>query len=475
MRFFPVFLKLEGRRALVSGAGETAAAKLPLLLKTEATIVVFGESPAPRVRAWAEAGRITLVERPIARGDAICAALLYCANDDAIEDARAARIGAEAGALVNIVDNAEDSAFITPAIVDRDPVTVAIGTEGAAPVLARRIKAETEEALAQDLGVLARIGQAFRPTAEALPAGRPRREFWRRYYDETGPAALKAGGKAAVAAALHDLFDQMRAETAAPAEGRVLFIGAGPGDPELMTVKARRLLHEADVVVVDRLVAPEILELARREAEIVEVGKTPGGPSWRQDAINAVLVDRARAGAVVARLKSGDPGVFGRLDEEIDALEAAGIPFEVAPGVTAAVAAAAEIGASLTRRGRNSSVAFLTGHDVAGFAEQDWRALAKPGAAAAIYMGVRAARFLAGRLLMHGAAADAPATVVENASRRDRKIVSGGLAELPELLDSAGVTGPAIVFLGLSPRRAAHALGPAADADEAATRQGARG
>jgi len=234
----------------------------------------------------------------------------------------------------------------------------------------------------------------------------------------------------------------------------VALISAGPGDPELLTLKARKALHEADVVIHDRLVSPEILELARREAIVIEVGKTPFGPAWKQSDIDALIVEHAAGGAHVARLKSGDPVVFGRLDEEMDALDAAGIPFTIVPGITAASAAAATIGASWTKRGRNASFRLLTGHDVAGFAEQDWRGLAQPGQAAAIYMGVRAARFLAGRLLMHGAAADTPVTAIENVSRADQKIVATTLARLPDTLAEAGITGPAILFLGLSPRQA---------------------
>ena len=453
MRHFPIFLELRARRVIVCGAGETAVAKLRLILKTEARVTVFGENPHPQIVRWAAEGRLVHMDRRIEPGDAVCAALLYGANDDAAEDARAAGIGRMAGALVNIVDNLEDSAFITPAIVDRDPVTVAIGTEGAAPVLARRIKAENEERLPAALGVLARAGQAFRARAEALPHGRTRRDFWSAWYDEAGPTALAEGTD--LDAALEVLLAAFlrRAETAEP--GRVALIGTGPGDPELLTLKARRLLHEADVVIHDRLVPPAILELARREAIVVEVGKTPGGASWSQDAINVLMVEHAAGGATVARLKSGDPAVFGRLDEEMDALDEAGIAFEIVPGITAASAAAASVQVSMTRRGRNRDFRLVTGHDMKGFAEQDWRGLAAPGAAAAVYMGVRAARFVQGRLLMHGAERAMPVTVVENASRPQQRVLSTTLDALPAAMDEAGIPGPAVLLLGLAARRAA--------------------
>jgi uroporphyrin-III C-methyltransferase / precorrin-2 dehydrogenase / sirohydrochlorin ferrochelatase len=445
MRHFPVFLDLAGRRVVVSGAGETAVAKLRLLLKTEARIAVYGARPDPAIRAWAVEGRLILNERAVAEGDAICARLVYAANADAAEDARAAAIGRRAGALVNIVDDLS-SDYITPAIVDRDPVTVAIGTEGAAPVLARRIKARVEEMLPPSLGRLARIGQSFRARVEALDS-KARRLFWSRFYFETGPRALTGGEDAARAE-----LERLLAEGVERREGFVHIVGAGPGDPELLTLKARRLLHEADVVIHDRLVSPAILELARREALILEVGKTAYGPSWAQADINALIVEHASAGATVVRLKGGDPAVFGRLDDEVEALEAAGVGWQVTPGITSASASAAAIGQSLTRRGRNKSFRILTGHDVDGFAEQDWKALAKPGATAAVYMGVKACAFLRGRLMMHGAAPDLPVTAVENASRPDQRIIPTTLARLPEALAAAAPAGPVMLLFGLAPR-----------------------
>ncbi len=461
MDHFPIFVNLKGRRVVVSGAGETAVAKLRLLLKTKATVSVYGEQAHPDIRGWAEAGKLRLTNRAIRDGDATCATLLYGANDDPVEDRRAADIGRRAGAMVNIVDNLAESEFITPAIVDRDPVTVAIGTEGAAPVLARRIKAQVEEALPPSIGVLARIGQGFRKQAEALPMGRRRRDFWSRFYFKRGPQALARGGEIAVREALSDLLDDSlnaRAEL-----GRVFLIGAGPGDPELLTLKARALLHEADVVVHDQLVTKPILELARREAIVVETGKKGFGPSWKQDDINALMIEHAAQGRHVVRLKSGDPTIFGRLDEEMDALDDAGINWEIVPGITAASAAAANMGASLTKRGRNSSLRILTGHDMQGFAEHEWRDLAKPGATAAIYMGKRAAAFIRGRLLMYGASENKPVTIVENASRSDQKILSTTLLALPEMLTAARVDGPAILFLGLSPRAALDAADKVAE------------
>ncbi|MEP3677000.1 siroheme synthase CysG [Sulfitobacter sp.] len=451
MDHFPIFVQTDAARIIVSGGGDAALAKLRLLLKTRAKITVFAADAAPEIAQWHAAGQLTLVGRAMDYGDAVCATLFYGANEDEAEDARTAHLARTCGAMVNIVDNLEDSQFITPAIVDRDPVTIAIGTEGAAPVLARAIKADLEERLPQSLGTLARIGKTFRKASYALSFGRARRDFWRAFYFDAGPKAI-AQGKDKVLPALESLLNIHLNKTAR--EGHVAFVGGGPGDPELLTLKARRALDEADVVIYDRLITPEILELARREATMIDVGKEGFGVHTPQEHINALLVEHAQAGAQVVRLKSGDATVFGRLDEEIDAVDAHSIGWHIVPGITSASAAVATIGQSLTRRGRNASVRFLTGHDTRGFADHDWHALAKPGEVAAIYMGKKSARFIQGRLLMHGADRHTPVTVIENASRVDQRVLETTLDALPAALEAAKLDGPALTFLGLAPRAA---------------------
>lgn len=234
-------------------------------------------------------------------------------------------------------------------------------------------------------------------------------------------------------------------------QGSVAFVGAGPGDAELLTRKAHRLLTEADVVIHDRLVSDEILALLPRRARRIAAGKTGFGPSAAQEDINAEIVAQARAGARVVRLKGGDAAVFGRLDEETAACREAGIAYTVVPGITAASASAASIGQSLTRRGRNSSLRFVTGHDMNGFAEQDWRAMGAPGAVTAIYMGKKSARFVQGRMLMHGAAPDTPITLIENASRPDERVFGTCLARLAQCLEDAGSGAPCLLLVGLAP------------------------
>ena len=418
MDHFPIFLSTKTARIIVAGGGDAAMAKLRILMKSSAKITVFAADPAPEIEQWHHAGRLTLVTRAMDYGDALCAKLFYAASEDDAEDARTAHLAMTCGALVNIVDNLEDSQFITPAIVDRDPVTIAIGTEGAAPVLARAIKADLEERLPQNLGTLARVGKTFRKASYALPFGHQRRDFWRAFYFDAGPKAV-AEGEDQVLPALNALLD---AHLTKPARaGHVAFVGGGPGDPELLTLKARRALDEADVVIYDRLITPEILDLARREAVMIDVGKEGFGPSTSQDHINALLVEHAKTGA-------------------------------------SASAAVAAIGQSMTKRGRNASVRFLTGHDTRGFADHDWRTLAREGEVAAIYMGKKSARFIQGRLLMHGADRHTPVTLIENASRPEQRVIETTLAALPAALDAAQLSGPALTFLGLAPRAALAAV-----------------
>lgn len=456
MRHFPIFLKVQGKRILVTGGGETAIAKLRLLMKSEAEVVVFADEPEETVTAWAREGRITLIKRTIRTDDFYNAALVYAAEDDDERDQRTLFMGQMAGVLSNIVDNLGDSEFITPAIVDRDPVTVAIGTEGTAPVVARKIKSDIEKSLPSELGTLAKVAEGFRPKAMRLPAGSQRRRFWSRFFFERGAPALRNGGITAVKSELDHLFDQSLNEHAGP--GQVHFVGAGPGDPDLLTRKALKVLHEADVVIHDRLVSPQVLELARREADFIQTGKKGFGPSWKQEDINALMIEHASRGASVVRLKSGDPSVFGRLDEEMDALDEAGIVFRIVPGITTASAAAAELQVSLTKRKRNSALRLMTAHDIKGFAEHDWQDLARNGAVAAIYMGLKQAHFLSGRLLMHGASPEIPVTIMENVSRPDQTIRLSTVGALASDAGNVAGDGPVILMLGLRQREAEKAL-----------------
>lgn len=448
MRYLPIFIDLKARPVIVVGGGEEALRKVRLLLKTEAKIGVIAASLHEELQGLVESKRIEWFARqfvPILLDDA---ALVYSADKDINEAVAAA--ARERGIPVNAVDDAALSSFIVPSIVDRDPVVVAIGTEGTAPVLAQGIRAKVERMLPSALGKLARAAEALRPrVAETVPAGNRRRGFWQEFFFGSAREAFLSNDSGAYELRLEQILKQ---ETA-PVVGRVSLVGAGPGDAELLTLKAHRKLQEADVIVYDRLVGDSVLELARRDAVRIPVGKTPFHKSPRQSEINDILIREAKAGKHVVRLKGGDPYVFGRGGEEQAALKAAGIPVDVVPGVTAALACAASIGLPVTQRGQNRAFTLLTGSSEDGIAEHDWPALAKPGQAFAIYMGVHAAGDIAAQLLDAGMVPSTPVTVVENGTRPNERVFVTSIGSLWETLQMKGIEGPAILYVGLAPAK----------------------
>ena len=445
MEFLPIFLAARDRRVLIVGDGQMADAKCRGVLKTSACVTVFADNPSEQALAWARSGDIALRAGLPESSDLTGVALVYAAHhSDQIND-QIAVSAREKGALVNVLDRTDACDFITPAIVDRDPVVVAIGTEGSAPVLARQIKADIEAMLPPDLGRFARLANMFRARVRALPEGLARRKFWR---DAFKPERLVAGtSDEGILQDFETLLE--RHIRSKPEHGSVAFVGAGPGDPELLTLKARRLIHEAEVIIYDRLVGKGVLELARREAKFIDVGKKGFDAHVTQDVINEHLVREAQAGLKVVRLKGGDPSVFGRLDEELEALSEYGIESSVVPGITSASAGAASLKQSLTRRDRNSSITFMTAHDAKGYAEHDWRQLVRSGQALAIYMGRKSASFLQGRLLMAGADKDLVVTCVENISRPEERRFTSNLSRFAQRLEDEKWKGPLIIFVGI--------------------------
>jgi uroporphyrin-III C-methyltransferase/precorrin-2 dehydrogenase/sirohydrochlorin ferrochelatase len=442
MRYFPIFVDLAEAPVLVVGGGEEALRKVRLLLKTPARIQVVAPElhdelkASPRVNWVAKAYEPRLLEG---------VALVYVA-DAALHEVVSADAKAR-GIHVNVVDQAALSTFLTPSIVDRDPVVVAIGTEGTAPVLGQGLRARIDALLPQRLGILAQKADMLRSlVAGVVPAGQRRRSFWQTFFFGAIRDAEVAGDAEGYA---HQLRLAL-AQEQAPAVGRVALVGAGPGDPELLTLKAQRKLMEADVIVYDRLVGPCILEMARRDAERISVGKTAFAPSPSQGEINSLLVREARAGKHVVRLKGGDPYVFGRGGEEQAALEAAGIPVDVVPGITAALGCAAAAGLPLTQRGQNRAFSIITASgEKNGLADQDWAALAKPGSAFAIYMGVHAAGDISAQLLDAGMAHETAVTIVENGTLASQRVLPATVGSLWECVQRAGIAGPAIIYVGL--------------------------
>ena len=423
----PVFLDLAGRRAVVAGGSAAAAWKAELLAACGARVVVLAEAPGEEMLGLVnDAGTIALEPRPWAPGDLSGAAIAILAARDDAEAASFAAVARAAGVPVNVIDRPAFCDFQFGAIVNRSPVVVGISTDGAAPILAQAIRRRIETLLPAGLAAWAAAARQLRDRIAAeLPAPHLRRAFWERFVDIA--FTMRPGRAPGVR-----LAELLTAGRDASPLGRVSLVGAGPGDAELLTMKAVRALQAADVILFDELVPPEVLDLARREARRMCVGKRGGRPSCNQDEINALMIRLARGGSRVVRLKGGDPMLFGRAGEEIAALAAAGIPVDVVPGITAGLALAATLGASLTHRNLAHSVRFVTGHGQHGDlpADLDWVGLADPETTLLVYMGGRTAGSLAARLLAEGLAPDTPACAVAALSRSEESRWAGPLAEL---------------------------------------------
>lgn len=441
---FPAFHKVEGRRIVIVGGGAEAAAKLRLAAETRAEIVVF--SPALDREAGADliaAGAVWQARRPEA-ADLAGAALVFIATEDADEDVRVAALARAAGVPVNVVDRPELCDFYTPSIVNRAPLAIAVSTAGAAPVLARHVRARIETLIAPRFGDLAALAERLRgAVARKIGPVDIRRRFWAGLF--TGPVAEKvfAGRIGEAEAEAHRALDG-----AGETRGHVSLVGAGPGAADLLTLRAQRALQEADVIVHDRLVPEAVIAQGRRDARRIYVGKAKGAHAATQDEINAILVAEARAGRRVVRLKSGDPLIYGRAGEEMAALRAAGISFDVVPGITAAFAAAAETEIPLTLRGKASSLVFATGHDVDGETLPEWTGLALSGATVAVYMGKSVAGKVAAQLVGAGLPGATPVAIIENASRENARAFLGRLDTLHRIEARADLTGPVLIIIG---------------------------
>ncbi len=447
MNYFPAFLDLNEIPCLVVGGGERAAQKVRLLLKAGAKVTVVAPRAGAEIAGLVGEARLQLVRRGFVAGDVLGRAAVISATGLSEVDARAAEAARDAGVPVNVVDRPDLSSFIVPAIVDRDPVVIGISSGGTSPLLARRVRARIEALLPARLGRLARFAASFRTAVKAvIPDAGARLRFWEGLFD--GPVAVDvlSGREAAARERMLALVNRPGAKRTP--EGMVHIVGAGPGDPDLLTLKALRLLDQADVVVHDRLIGPDILDYARRDAERIYVGKARGSHARTQDEINALLVDLARAGKRVLRLKGGDPFVFGRGGEELDHLRRHGVRAEAVPGITAATGCAAAVGIPLTHRDHASAVTLVTGHGQNGEPEIDWAALAAARQTLVIYMGVSAAGRIAARLIAHGLAPGTPAAVIENGTLDTQKTVTGTLGELAAMIRDNGIEGPAVLVIG---------------------------
>lgn len=448
MRFLPVFLDLQAGPIVLVGQGEAARAKLRLLLSAGARVRWYATDGRHDLTGF-DADAVTRVER--AEGDPLTADLsnviaVLCAGAGDIGHVMAARARA-AGIPVNVMDEAAHSTFIFPAIIDRGDVVVAVGTGGTSPVVARRVRERIEAALPARIGDLAGfVGRWRDAVKERLPDLSSRRKFWERVIDGGIGADVLAGRIDNAEHALKNLSDHT-AFAEAESQGFVTLVGAGPGDPDLLTVKALRALQDADVVFYDDLVSPEVLDRARRDAARVSVGRRIGKPGIGQDAVNRLLIEAARSGKRAVRLKGGDPFVFGRGGEEIAALREANVPYAVVPGITAGLGAAAESEVPLTFRKQALRITFLTAHKAEDAGNVDWSALTDTKMTVVVYMGITAAVTIREGLLAAGRSPETPVGVFARVTRPDAKAVVGLLDDLP-LLAKQVETGPAILIIG---------------------------
>ncbi len=447
MKYFPVFFDLQGLHVLVVGGGEVALRKVSLLERSGAVITVVAPKIAPGLQARGAAGTIKLVAREFVPEDLDGARLVVVATSRRAVNRFIAKLSDARAIPVNVVDDREASRFIVPAIVDRDPIMVAVSTGGTSPVLARRLRERLEAFLPKRLGDLAMWLRGLRKTTrERLRDTDERRRFFEAVVD--GPAARRfidgdPHGALQIAQRL-----LATTSTAPRAVGEVTLVGAGPGDPELLTLKALRALQDADIILHDRLVSTAILDLARRDAAKVCVGKSAGGVSTTQAEINDLLIRHASSGKRVVRLKGGDPFVFGRGGEELEALARAGISFSVVPGVTSALGCAAYAGIPLTHRDHAHSVTFVTGHADKNGLEPDWRALAMPGTTAVFYMGLARMAHIVARLLEHGAAGTRPAAVIVHGTLPSQQVIAATLATIESAASAASLESPALLVVG---------------------------
>jgi uroporphyrin-III C-methyltransferase/precorrin-2 dehydrogenase/sirohydrochlorin ferrochelatase len=451
MDHFPAFLDLRGRLVVVVGGGHIAARKIELLIRTGARIRVV----APRIDSslldLAARGRIETVVAPFAAAHLDGASLAVAAVNDAEVNRAVSEAGTARHIFVNAVDDSQASTLLMPAIVDRSPLIVAIGTSGASPTLASRVRAQIEALLPESLGVLAGVAGRWRERVRAaVPDLAHRRRFWDSFFSGAGVTT----DALALDAQLHSALAVAR--NAIP-RGEVWLIGAGPGDPDLLTLRALQLLQQCDVVLYDRLVSGAVLERVRRDAVRVFVGKETGRHYSTQAHINEMLLEYAGKGLRVARLKGGDPLVFARGGEEIAALAAAGYSCTVVPGVTAAFGAAAAAGIPLTHRAVSQSVTFVTAMGEAASA-LDWRALSAPLQTVVFYMGVAQLARIVDSLIAHGAPASRPLAIVEHATLPGQRVISGTLADIVQLATAARVQSPALLIVGDVVHHAAHNL-----------------
>jgi uroporphyrin-III C-methyltransferase/precorrin-2 dehydrogenase/sirohydrochlorin ferrochelatase len=445
----PVFLNVKGKPSLVVGGGFLAARKADLLLRAGCRLTVLAPELGDDLARLAEQHPFVHKTGELSATDLDgCVVVFGCSHDSSVNQ-RLCDLAAAAGVLVNVTDEPDNCDFIMPAVVDRSPVLMAVASGGASPLLTRMLKARFESSIPAAYGQLAEFAAGYRDRIKALlPNMVQRRRFWEAMI--SGPVAehIYSGQFEQATALMESLLAEAVGDAGKPPLGEVYLVGAGPGDPDLLTFRALRLMQQADVVLYDRLIGDGILNLVRRDASRIYVGKRAREHTVSQQEISEMLVSLARQGKRVLRLKAGDPFIFGRGGEEIEALSQHGIAFQVIPGVTAAAGCAAYAGIPLTHRDHAQSCIFVTGHEKDGKPDLNWEALIQPHQTVVIYMGLSSLQLITEGFMAHGAAGDTPAALVENGTREGQRVICATLQTLPGKTAQAGIVGPALIIVG---------------------------
>ncbi|MDD2722400.1 MAG: siroheme synthase CysG [Methylovulum sp.] len=446
MDYFPLFAQLNNRPCLVVGAGHIAARKIDLLLRAGACVTVIALKTSPAIAQLAKEQKLTLIEKAFMQDDVEGFMLVVSATDNTETNQSVAAAANARHIFVNVVDNPHLCSFILPAIIDRSPLVVAFSSGGAAPVLARLLRAKIESVIPPAYGRLAQLAEKFRTAVkQRIHAPEQRRIFWETIFQGTVAEQVYAGNEQQAEQQLLAVLDKH--ENAATV-GEVYLIGAGPGAADLLTFRALRLMQQADVIVYDHLVSPEILDLARRDSEKIYVGKQRQNHSLPQDSINRLLADLAKTGKRVVRLKGGDPFIFGRGGEEIETLMQEGIAFQVVPGITAASGCASYAGIPLTHRDHAQSCTFVTGHLKDNSINLNWTQLAAPNQTIVVYMGSMGLEKICQSLIAHGSPPDLPIALVQQGTTASQRVFTGTLATMPARMADEKISPPTLIIIG---------------------------
>lgn len=447
MEYLPIFFQIKHRPCLVVGGGSIAARKVALLRKAQAEVTVVSPELCSELQALNKDGLIKHQARKFEDIDLEQCVLVIAATDQRDINQHITELANELRLPVNVVDNPDLCSFIMPSIIDRSPVVIAVSTGGSSPVLARLIRTRLEGSIPAAYGHLAKLVESFRDKVKAaFPSVESRRNFWEKVLEGTVAELVFTGHEDEAEKMLEKAIDE-KSENPDIA-GEVFLVGAGPGDPDLLTFRALRLMQQADVVVYDRLVSPAIMEMVRRDAEIVYVGKERDKHTMQQENINQLLVRLAKEGKRVLRLKGGDPFIFGRGGEEIELLAQEGVAFQVVPGITAANGCSSYAGIPLTHRDYAQSCVFVTGHLKDGSVDLNWNALAHPNQTVVFYMGLHGAPTLCKEMIAHGLPGSTPVALVEQGTTPQQRVYIATLDTLLDVIASEDIKPPTLIIVG---------------------------